>query len=324
MNSSKARAGVVGVGHMGRYHVAAYTEIHNIEVVGVADSDPERARAAAGPFGYEVFSNYKELFGKVDMVSIAVPTSLHFEVAREFLEAGVHVLLEKPIAPTLKEAEELFEIAAANHVVLHVGHVERFNGAVQEIKKIIDDPILIECRRLGPFTSRISDAGVVMDIMIHDIDIIQNLVGTDVVDIHALGRKVVSDHEDFVSAQFLFESGTVANIIASRISENKVRTLAVNQKDMYVFLDYSLQEIHIHRQASSSYQLTNEELRYRQESVIERLFVHKANPLKLEIQHFIDCAMDNQKPNVTPVSELRSLKIALKVIELLKQRGVID
>jgi predicted dehydrogenase len=135
---------------------------------------------------------------------------------------------------------------------------------------------------------------------------------------------VASDHEDFVSAQLMFESGTVANMVASRISENKIRTLAVSQRDMYVFLDYSLQEINIHRQSSSNVQMTNEELRYRQESVIERLFVHKANPLKLELQHFHDCAINQKQPNVSPESELRSLKISLEVLEQLKQKGVID
>ncbi len=324
MNGGNARAGVVGVGHMGRYHVGAYTEIYNIDLVGVVDANFDRANAAAEPFEYPVFTDYKELFGKVDLVSIAVPTSMHFEVAKEFLEAGVHVLVEKPIAPTMEEAEEMFEIAAANNVVLHVGHVERFNGAVQEIQKIIDNPFLIECRRLGPFTGRIQDAGVVMDIMIHDIDIVQNLVGSPVLEVQAMGKKVASDHEDFVSAQLMFESGTVATMVASRISENKIRTLAVSQRDMYVFLDYSLQEISIHRQSSSSVQLTNEELRYRQESIIERLFVHKANPLKLELQHFHDCAINQKQPNVSPEAELRSLKISLEVLDQLRQKGVID
>ena len=315
MANSNARAGVIGVGHMGRYHVGAYTEIHNIDLVGVVDVNPEPIQSTVAPFDLPVFTDYRELFGKVDIVSIAVPTSLHFQVTKDFLEAGVHVLVEKPIAPTLEEAEEMFSIAAANNVVLHVGHVERFNGAVQEIKKILQDPILIECRRIGPNPGRIADAGVVMDIMIHDIDIVQNLVGRRVVDIQAMGKKVVSEPEDFVTAQLMFENGTVANVVASRISENKIRTLSVSQKDMFVLLDFSAQEISIHRQASSSYQLTNEELRYRQESVIEKIYVHKANPLKLEIQHFHDCAMNHESRNVSVESELQSLKIALKVLE---------
>ena len=317
MSSGNARAGVVGAGHMGRYHIGAYTEIHNIDLVGVVDTDISLAKEISEPFDYAVYTDYKDLFGKVDIVSVAVPTSLHFQVTKDFLEAGVHVLVEKPIAPTVEEAEEMFKIAQANNVVLHVGHVERFNGAIQEMKKILDDPILIECRRLGPFPGRIKDAGVVMDIMIHDIDIVQNLVESPVVAIQAMGRKVVSDYEDFVTAQLQFESGTVATVVASRVSENKIRTLSVSQKNMYVLLDYAAQEISIHRQASSSYQLTKQELRYRQESVIEKLYVHKANPLKLEIQHFHNCAMNQDVPNVTTESELRSLKIALKVLQQL-------
>lgn len=324
MNSQHARAGVVGVGHMGRYHVAAYSEIYNVDLVAVSDTNVDLAKQAVEPFDIPVFEDYHDLFGKVDLVTIAVPTSLHYKVAKEFLEAGVNVLVEKPIAPTLEEAQELFKVADANNVVLHVGHVERFNGAVQEMKKILKDPILIEARRMGPFTPRIKDAGVVMDIMIHDIDIVQNLVGSAVLDIQSLGRKVVSDMEDVVSVQLLFETGTVANMLASRISENKIRTLAVSQKGMYVYLDYSDQEISIHRQASSSYRITHEELRYRQESIIERIYVHKANPLKLEIQHFHDCALKHNEPIVSAESDLRSLTIALKVIEQLRDAGVYD
>jgi len=324
MASVNARAGVVGVGHMGRYHVGAYTEIHNIDLVGVADPDFDKARSLVEPFGYAAFENYRELFGKVDIVSIAVPTSMHFEVAKDFLEAGVHVLVEKPIAPTIEEAQEMFKIAEANNVALHVGHVERFNGAVQEIKNILDNPYLIECRRIGPFTGRISDAGVVMDLLIHDIDIVQNAVESPVTEIQAMGRKVVSDKEDFVTAQLLFESGTVANFTASRVSENKIRTLAVSQKDMYIYLDYSLQEIMIHRQSSSSSYITNRDLRYRQESVIERLFVHRGNPLKLELQHFHNCAIKKDLPNVTPEKDLQSLRIAVEVLKQLRDRGEVD
>jgi len=243
---------------------------------------------------------------------------LHFQVAKPFIENGIHVLLEKPIANTLEEATELFALAEKKGVHLQVGHVERFNGAVQEIKNIIKDPIVLEFRRVGPFISRISDAGVVMDIMIHDIDIALNLIDSRVKSINAVGGPVFTDMEDFASCQLLFENGCLATFISSRVTQEKVRTMALSQKDAYVFLDFNEQDIQIHRQASSAYLISKEELKYRQESLIERIFVHKGNPLKLEVQHFIDCAMRNAKRNISAESELRSLKIALRVLEKIK------
>jgi len=314
----KIRAGIVGVGHMGRYHVAAYSELFNVDIIGVCDVEKEKAEFAAAPFSLPVFTDYRDLFGKVDVVSVAVPTHLHFQVAKDFLEQGIHVLLEKPIAPTLAEAEQLFDIAAKHDVALHIGHVERFNGAIQEMKKIIDEPYLIESRRIGPWTGRITDAGVVLDLLIHDIDIVQNLVDRPVVDLQVLGRSIRGEHEDLVTVQVKFENGTVATLVASRISEEKIRTLTVHQKEAYIFLDYTDQEIHIHRRSSSSYQMTDQHLKYRQESIVERLFVHKGNPLKFEIQHFLDHATGNGKRMISIDSELRSLKVALQVLDQLK------
>ncbi len=171
----KIRAAVVGTGHMGQYHVALYSEMSDVDLVGIVDVSQERADEIASRYSTKGYTEYTELFDKIDVVTIAVPTSLHYEVAKPFLERGIHVLLEKPVANTLEQATELFEIAEKNNVHLQVGHVERFNGAVQEIKKVIKDPLMLEFRRVGPFTGRITDAGVVMDIMIHDIDIALNL-----------------------------------------------------------------------------------------------------------------------------------------------------
>ena len=156
------RAGVVGVGQMGRYHVGVLAELAQVELVGIVDVDPQRIQHLADTYNTTALTDYHDLLGEVDVVSIAVPTTVHYEVAREFLDAGVHVLIEKPIAPTLAEAEELFELAERRGVMLHVGHVERFNGAVQELKNIVREPILIECRRLGPFQSRVKEDGVVL------------------------------------------------------------------------------------------------------------------------------------------------------------------
>lgn len=317
--SERIRAAVVGVGHMGQYHVNIYSELNDVDLVGVCDSSEERAGEIASRYNTAAYTDYHELLDKVDVVTIAVPTSLHYEVSKPFVEKGIHVLLEKPIANRLEEATALFELADKKGVHLQIGHVERFNGAVQEIKKVIKDPLVLEFRRVGPFTSRISDAGVVMDIMIHDIDIALNLIDSKVKSINAMGGKAYTDREDFASCQLLFENGCLANFISSRVTQEKVRTLAISQKDAYVFLDFNEQDIQIHRQAASHYFMSREELRYKQESFIERIFVHKGNPLKYEVQHFLDCAMRKADRHISAKSELRSLKIALRVLDKIKE-----
>jgi predicted dehydrogenase len=258
----------------------------------------------------------------VDVVSIAVPTPLHFEVARDCLEAGISVLVEKPLTSTLGEARELFRIARERNVVLHVGHVERFNGAVQELRKIVANPILVESRRLGPFVPRVQHDTVVMDLMIHDVDIVLGLVDGEVRRLTAAGARVHSARPDVANVQLLFESGTVANITASRATEHKVRTLAITQPDAYIFLDYTDQDIQIHRRAASEYVLNRESIRYRQESFVEHLFVHKENPLKLEILHILNAVREAQRTGTVELVEhddVRSLSVALEIERMLEE-----
>jgi predicted dehydrogenase len=319
----KVKAGVVGVGQMGQYHVGVYSELVDVELVGVADSDYARATTLAQKYNTRAYEDYRDLLEAVDVVSIAVPTSLHYTVASDFLKAGVHVLLEKPIAHTMDEARELFRLAEAHNVVLHIGHVERFNGAIQELKKIVHDPWLIESRRLGPFVPRIKEDGVILDVMIHDIDIILNLVDSPVRQIHALAKSIYSEREDLANVQICFQNGCIANITASRATEIKIRTMAITQRDAYIFLDYTDQDIRVHRQASSEHVITRGALRYRQESLIERIFVHKDNPLKLEIKHLIDCATHRAERAVSVEKELRSLRVALQILELLEKDGLV-
>jgi len=240
-------------------------------------------------------------------------------VTKDFLEHDVHVLLEKPVTPTLPEAEELFNIAGRRGLSLHVGHVERFNGAIQEMKKIIRDPFLIESRRVGPWTGRSVQTGVVMDLMIHDIDIVLNLVDTPFTGIHVMGRSVRSPYEDIVAVHLDFENGAMGTLTASRVTEEKIRTLSVHQPDAYIFLNYANQDIEIHRASTSSYQLTANQLSYRQESIVERLFVHKGNPLKFEIEHFLKNAMAEGERLVSVDSVLRSLRVSLKVLRELRK-----
>ncbi len=319
----KTRAGVVGVGQMGQYHVGIYSELHDIELVGVADTDRQRGAYIAGKYDIPLYTDYHDLLSKVDVVSIAVPTSLHYSIAKAFLEAGVHVLLEKPIAHTLEEATELFRIADTHRVALHIGHVERFNGAIQELKNIVHEPWFIESRRLGPFVPRIKEDGVILDVMIHDIDIILNLVESPITRLYALGKSINSEREDLANVQICFQNGCIANILASRATEVKIRTMAITQRDAYIILDYTDQDIRVHRQASSEHVVTRGALRYRQESLIERIFVHKENPLTLEIQHLLDCVSRRATRVVSVEKELRSLQVALQILDILDKDGLV-
>ena len=314
---AECKVGVVGVGRMGEYHVGVLSDMREADLAGVVDSDQERAKIISEKYKTFAYSDYKKLFQKVDAVVISVPTALHYSIGKEFIEAGVHTLLEKPCTDNLGQAEELFELAAKKNVTLQIGHVERFNGAVQELFKIVKDPIYIECRRMSPFSKRIKDDGVVLDIMIHDIDIVLNLVESDVANINVVGSSVFSKRDDLVNAQIEFENGCIANFLASRVSQNKVRTLEVTQRESSILLDYTEQEIFVHRQSSSESQLSPGELRYKQESLVERIFVHKDNPLKLELKHFVDCVAGGQR-KIAVKKELNSLKIALQILNHFK------
>lgn len=317
--SRPIRAGVVGVGQMGRYHVGVLAELPQVELVGIVDVDATRIHQLADTYNTAALTDYRDLVGEVDVVSIAVPTACHGEIARRFLEAGVHVLIEKPMAPTLEEAQELFALAEKRGVMLHVGHVERFNGAVQELKNIVREPILIECRRMGPFQPRVQEDGVVLDLMIHDLDIVLNLVGARVQRMSAAGSAVFSEVEDVANVQLWFHNGCMATITASRATQEKIRTLAITQHDEYVLLNYTDQDIRIYRQGTSEHRLGRGELRYKQEALIERIFVHKDNPLKLEIKHLLDCITRQAARLVSPDDELYSLQVTLEIIETIRK-----
>ncbi len=317
----RIRAGVVGVGHMGQYHARVYAELWDVDLVGVVDIDGDRAAGVARHYDTQPFTDHRDLIGRVDVASVAVPTEQHYHVARDLLEAGVAVLVEKPVTPTLEEARALFGVARRAGTVLQVGHVERFNGAVQELRKIVERPILIESRRLGPFVPRVQKDTVVMDLMIHDIDIVLALVDSPPRRITALGASVHSEVADVANVQIWFESGTIATITASRATEEKIRTLAITQPDAYIVLDYMVQDIQIHRRAAQEATPNRESIRYRQASFVEHLFVHKDNPLKLEILHLIQAARQlrgGQAVELNEAEDLRSLAMVLEIERMIR------
>ena len=318
---TRIRGAVVGAGHMGQYHALALAELWGVELVGVVDVDYAKAQQVAAPYGVQAFRSHQELRGLVDFATVAVPTDQHFEVARDLLEAGAHVLVEKPMTPSLEEGKELFRVARQHGRALHVGHVERFNGAVQELRKIVERPILIESRRLGPFVPRVREDSVVMDLMIHDIDIVLGLVNGEPRKMTAVGSSVHSARTDVANVQIVFDCGTIATITASRSTEEKIRTLAITQPDAYIVLDYSHQDIQIHRRAAQEYTLNRESIRYRQASFVEHLLVHKDNPLKLEIRHLIAAARaaETGQLELPEEEDLRSLAVSLEVERMIRE-----
>ncbi|MFA5074894.1 MAG: Gfo/Idh/MocA family oxidoreductase [Candidatus Babeliales bacterium] len=310
------KIGVIGLGHMGGYHASNCRLIPNIQLVGVADTKKENWEKIKIENIIKT-ENYKDLFNSVDAFIIAVPTDLHYKIAKDCLENKKHVLVEKPITKNLLQAKELFEIAQKNNLALHIGHVERFNGAVQELKKIIQDPYLIECHRMGPFIQRVQNDSVIMDLMIHDIDILLNLVNSQVKSFSVIGNRINTNLSDIAAVIITFQNGVLAKIVSSRVSQTKQRTMCIHQKNSFIKLDFTTQDISIHKSASDSVKIGSDQLKYKQESTIERLFVYKDNPLKLEIENFVN-SIKTGKQLSDAQQDLSALSLTLKIEEILE------
>jgi predicted dehydrogenase len=312
------KLGIIGLGHMGGYHASNAVILQGAQLIAVADPTETNWQKVKAAHVIKA-QDFREWIDLVDGVIIAVPTAFHYQIAQECLKRGKHVLLEKPLTSTMQEAEKLVEIAQKTGCALHVGHVERFNGAIQEVKKIIDKPTLIECHRMGPFSPRVQKDSVVLDLMIHDLDIVLNLVNSPVKSLSAHGTKVYTDSCDIAAVTISFENGTVASIVSSRASQIKKRTMAVHQKNEFMLLDFTTQDLTIHRHASSSVQIGSDQLKYRQEGSIERVFVYKDNPLKLEIEHFVN-AIATGNDLVKPEQDLSALQTTFEIERLLGVR----
>ena len=305
--SAPLRMGVVGVGHLGRHHARLLGAMPEVELTGVADLLQERASAAAGQSGALATADAAELLGRVDAVTIAVPTQAHLSVARPFLERGVHVLVEKPMAASLAEAEEMIALAAGTGATLAVGHTERFNPAVAAALPILKTPRFIEVHRLSGFPERSLDIDVIFDVMIHDLDIILAVDRTEVVAVEAIGVPVLTPKIDICNARIRFASGAIANITASRISRDKVRKVRFFQPDMYVSVDYGEQELEVWR-------LTP---RPADRPAIEggKITVGRDEPLGRELADFVDAIRSGRPPLVTGSDGLRALTLATRVAD---------
>lgn len=312
MDSVK-KVGVIGVGHLGQHHARVYTELLDARLVGVADSDIERARLIGDHLGVSAYASLEELIDRQspDALSIVVPTSLHYEVARAAMEAGIHVLVEKPVTTRPEEAEELLRLAAERDLVLQVGHIERFNSAIRYISQTAHSPIYLEAKRIGPFSPRINDVGVVLDLMIHDIDIILSLVPSSIARIAAAGACIYTDHEDIADAQITFENGVLAHILVSRVSEKKLRQLDIMERQRHITVNYETQTVQINRCVSSSDGQTE---------ILETPLFPKSEPLKLELAHFVSCVRDKRPPLVGIRDGKRALEVAIEVLRQIHDR----
>ncbi|MEJ2575307.1 MAG: Gfo/Idh/MocA family oxidoreductase [Gammaproteobacteria bacterium] len=306
--------GVVGVGYLGRFHALIHARHPEVELVGVVDTNPETARKVAAEAGCEAFTDPRELLDRVEAVSIVVPTTAHLEVARLFLERAKHVLLEKPIAGTLAEGREIVRLAEQAGVTLQVGHLERFNAGVMALAGRIARPRFIEAHRMSPFVARATDVDVISDLMIHDIDIVLALVDAEIAAISAVGTAVLTDHIDIANARLEFTDGCVANVIASRVSRDRMRRIRVFEHHRYQSLDFIDQTLDVvYPKAAEGKEWP--------EIVTERLEIEPVKPLDEEIHAFVRCVRSGEPPLVGGAVGLRALDVALEVKQRIEQQA---
>jgi predicted dehydrogenase len=309
----KLRVGVVGVGYLGKFHAEKYRHMPDVDLVGVVDPDVELARHVAKENETAYHTNHQSLFDKVDAVSIAAPTPLHFSIARDFLKKGVDVLIEKPITNLLDDADELIRIADSKGLIIQVGHLERFNPAVVALNGKIDQPRFIESHRLGIFQGRCTDVSVVLDLMIHDIDLILYLVGSELKIVNAAGISVISENIDIANARLEFVNGAVANVTASRISAKNERKLRLFQKEAYLSIDFANHKItHVHPDANQSGGIIPG-------MAIEEQRFEKGDALDDELKSFVQAVVHRRQPLVTGQMGRDALETALSIMSQIQE-----
>jgi len=306
---SKIRAAVIGVGYLGRFHAQKYAQLPVCELVAVVDGREEVRKAVAGEVGTQALADYRGLLGKVDAVSVVTPTPAHFEIADAFLAAGAHVLVEKPITETPEQARALIAQAAKSKRILAVGHLERFNAAVLAAEPHITSPRFMECTRLAPYKERGTDVNVVLDLMIHDIDLVQSLANSEIESIDAIGTPVFSGEIDIANARIRFANGCVANTTASRVSLKTERKLRIFEDAAYISLDLQQKILTLIRKREGEPQPGQLPV------IIEEANLEQGDALKSEIESFLDCIRNNKSPLVSGEDGLRALETAIRISE---------
>ena len=302
MDQAKIAVAVVGVGYLGKFHAEKYADSEKATLVAVADIDRSKAESVASQLGVAAFSDYRELLGRVRCVSVAVPTRSHYQVASDFLKGGVDVLVEKPIASDIQDGRELVDLASAKGRILQVGHLERFNPAIRRLESVIQQPRFVECHRLAPFVERGTDVDVVLDLMIHDIDVIASLVRSAVERVEAVGVAVLTDKPDIANARITFSNGCIANMTASRVSVKRERKIRFFQPDAYLSIDYDQRRAQIFHKPPPGGGWTDIRA--------ETIEIKEADALADEIDSFLDCVRTRALPLVGGAEGLRALEIA--------------
>jgi virulence factor len=311
------RVGVIGVGVMGERHCRVYSSLRGINVVGIADLDAERGRSVAAQYDTQYFENHRDLLKVVSAVSIATTTPAHFNLAMEAFQQGVHVLVEKPLAETLEQGEHMVVEAKKRNLILQVGHIERFNPAYIELKNVTEGMrlIAINVRRLSPFDLSNTDVDVIRDLMVHDLDLVSDLAGRRLEGINAWGRSMTTGAIDHAVANLSFRDGPIATLFASRITEQKVRRMEVIAEGAYIEADLLGKSVLVHRRTLPQYLDNHQLTKYRQESIIERIYVPMAEPLMLELRHFVECISQGQPSRVPGGDGLYALRLAQAVAD---------
>ncbi len=305
--NKRIKVGVIGIGHVGKEHARILASLPQAELVGVCDTDgskKERAEALGVPF----FSNHQDLLIKVEAVTIATPTSAHAAVAKDFLNAGIHTLVEKPFTLLLEEADELIRLAKEKNCALQVGHIERHNPGFRRVEQIAKNIGFIEIHRLSPFTPRIQDCGVVLDMMIHDIDIVLNLVKSEILNFDAVGIPVLTPFEDIANVRIKFKNGTIADLTASRLTPERQRKIRIFQEDAYISLDYGAQTAQIFRKDGFSI-------------AQEKIEIQQAEPLREELEFFLTGISTGRSLGRPDEAARRALAFALEIIETIKENA---
>ncbi len=320
---NQIKVGVIGLGRMGQQHCRVYSTLRRAQLVGVHDIDPELGEVVAKRLDVPYYPRVEELLEEVDAVSLVTPTPTHHELSKMILDYGVHLLVEKPITETLEQAEELTQHAERSNLVVQVGHIERFNPAYIEMKNVLEDltPLAINFRRLSAYAGSNTDVNVVLDLMIHDTDLVLDLVGEEPVEVIAYGLTALGNAVDHVNVQLTFPSGPMVSMTASRVTEQKVRSIEVTAWEAYVETDLLHKTIDVHRRTIGQYlNHSKRGVKYRQESILERIVVPIVEPLYAELQHFIDCVAERRTPIVTPRDGLRALRLASQICEAAQKR----
>ncbi|WP_088891880.1 Gfo/Idh/MocA family protein [Leptolyngbya ohadii] len=318
-HAAPVRVGVIGVGNMGQHHTRVLSLLKDVELVGVSDVNVERGIDTAGKYRAHFFEDYRDMLQHVDAVCVAVPTRAHYAVGTTCLQAGIHVLIEKPIAASIAEAEALVNAAAESRCILQVGHIERFNPAFQELNKVLktEDLLALEAHRMSPYSDRANDVSVVLDLMIHDIDLLLELVGSPVVKLTASGsRGPDSGHLDYVTAILGFANGIVATLTASKVTHRKIRRISAHCRNSLTEADFLNNEILIHRKTTANCLTDYGQVLYRQDGLIEKVQTSNIEPLHAELEHFVNCVRGGNQPSVGGEQALKALRLASLIEEM--------